>query len=83
MSQSTSKTPDAPTPKETADYMADITLELLRLAKSQKLRALEQIYEKAYYEAYSRAHLNPPSPSQLEEWEDFMREVNRQRKNER
>jgi hypothetical protein len=51
---------------ETANYIADIILELRNLAKGQNMQALQGLLEIAYYEAFDVAHpvAIPPDAAQ-------------------
>ena len=79
MSHTISKALAAPSSEETANYMADLTLELLKMAKSHHFNALQQIYEMAYYEAYSKAHPVHVPPEDLEEFTALVKEIRRER----
>ncbi len=43
-------------PRETAQYVADIVLELRNMAKSEGFATLQGLLEVTYYEAFSVAH---------------------------
>lgn len=42
--------------RETAQYIADMILELRNMAKSEQLGTLQSLLELAYYEAFTAAH---------------------------
>jgi hypothetical protein len=44
---------------ESAQYLADMLLELRNMAKSAGLKTLQGMLELAYYEAYAAAHRTP------------------------
>jgi len=46
----------ATTTRQTAQYVSDLVLELRNLAKAEKLTALGELLELAYYEAFMQAH---------------------------
>jgi len=58
----------SPTPKqrETAQYAADMILELRNMAKSARLYPVMVPLEYAYYEAYSIAHQVTVPPGEIE-----------------
>lgn len=50
---------DSFSPTETAQYIADMLLELRNLAKAADLKPLQGLLELGYYEAYATAHRAP------------------------
>ncbi|MBG1231611.1 hypothetical protein [Aestuariivirga litoralis] len=56
-------------PHEAAVYLADMTLQMMKIARTQGLKPLEDLFELAYYEAYSAAHPVDVSPEDFEEWQ--------------
>jgi hypothetical protein len=52
--------------KETAEYVADMLLELRNLAKACDLKALQGLLEVSYYEAFSAANKVEVPPEELE-----------------
>ena len=64
----TSSQVQSPTPKqrETAQYAADMILELRNMAKSARLYPVMVPLEYAYYEAYSIAHQVTVPPGEIE-----------------
>lgn len=54
---------------ETAQYIADMLLELRKLAKACELKPLQGLLELGYYEAYSTAHRAPIPEDEAERLE--------------
>jgi len=67
----------SPTPKqrETAQYAADMILELRNMAKSARLYPVMVPLEYAYYEAYSIAHQVTVPPGEIERINKLSRTV--------
>jgi hypothetical protein len=56
---------------ETAQYVADIILELRNLAKAAKLVTLQGLLEICYYEAYAAAHKTEVPDGEEQRLEDM------------
>jgi hypothetical protein len=57
--------------KETAQYIADMLLELRNLAKSAGLKNLQGFLEVSYYEAFSSANRSPIPTGEVERLEQM------------
>lgn len=62
---------DSSNPSETAQYIADMLLELRNLAKAADLKPLQGLLELGYYEAYSTAHRAPIPEGEAERLEQM------------
>ncbi len=58
-------------PKETAQYIADMLLELRNMAKAADLKPLKGLMELAYYEAFNCAHQQPVPEGEVERLEQM------------
>jgi hypothetical protein len=61
--------------RATAQYTADMLLELRNLAKASGHKTLQGILEIAYYEAYSVANRVEPPPGEVEYLEQLSRQA--------
>lgn len=64
-------------PQEAAQYIADMVMELRNLAKAEKLHALREYLEVAYYEAFMQAHKTEVPPGEQEYLEQLAEDVRR------
>lgn len=58
-------------PKETAQYIADMTLELRNMAKAADLKSLKELLELCFYEGFAAANRVPLPEGEL----DHLREL--------
>jgi hypothetical protein len=58
-------------PRETAQYVADMVLELRNIAKAESFGTLQGLLEIAYYEAFSVAHKVDVPEGELEHLESL------------
>jgi hypothetical protein len=63
--------------REAAQYIADMVMELRNLAKAEKLFALREFLEIAYYEAFMQAHKTEVPPGEQEFLEQLSEDVRR------
>ncbi len=73
----TKAAPKKPFARESAQYIADMILELRNMAKSGELKALQGILEFAYYEAFSAAHRVEVSAEELVHLDTIASDVRR------
>ena len=59
--------------RETAQYIADMTLELRNLAKAHHMSSLQGLLEVAYYQAFTAATYNELPEGELEHLEELAR----------
>ena len=64
-------------PQDAAQYIADMVMELRNLAKAEKLHALREYLEVAYYEAFMQAHKTEVPPGEQEYLEQLAEDVRR------
>lgn len=64
-------------PRDAAQYIADMVMELRNLAKAEKLHALREYLEVAYYEAFMQAHKTEVPPGEQEYLEQLAEDVRR------
>ncbi len=63
--------------RETAQYIADMVLELRNMAKAEGFGSLQAILELAYYEAFGTAHKAEIPPGEKEYLENLEQELKR------
>ena len=63
--------------RETAQYIADMVLELRNMAKAEGFGSLQAILELAYYEAFGTAHKAEMPPGEKEYLENLEQELKR------
>lgn len=64
-------------PRDAAKYIADMVMELRNLAKAEKLHALREYLEVAYYEAFMQAHKTEVPPGEQEYLDQLAEDVRR------
>lgn len=63
--------------RETAQYIADMVLELRNMAKAEGFGSLQALLELAYYEAFGTAHKAEMPPGEKEYLENLEQELKR------
>lgn len=62
-------------PRETAQYLADMVLEMRNIAKAENFGTLQGLLEIAYYEAFSVAHKVEVPEGELEHLESLSQDA--------
>ncbi len=65
-------------PRQTAQYIADMVLELRNMSKSEGFGTLQGLLELAYYEAFTVAHKVEMPPGEQEYLESLAQDVKRE-----
>lgn len=70
------KNRDEPSLRETAQYIADMVLELRNMAKSVDLKTLQGLLEVSFYEAFSVANKVEIPPDEIEHLRELSKASN-------